>query len=154
MKKLVDSNVWLALTLSKHLFHPACQEWLGTCTKSGEVLFCRATQQSFLRLLTTQAVLGAYGNPPLTNAEAWAVFEGFCADKRIVLVDEPRGLEQHCKRISATDMASPKKWMDAYLAAFAIAGGYQLVTTDEDFRQYKEADIHVLQSVGGEKPKS
>src|SRR5688572_6516102 len=146
MKKLVDSNVWLALTLSKHVFHPACQEWLKSCTKTGEVLFCRATQQSFLRLLTTQAVLGAYGNLPLTNAEAWAVFDGYCTDKRISVAEEPRDLAQHWKRISATETASPKKWMDAYLAAFAIAGGYQLVTTDEDFRQYKEADIHVVQS--------
>lgn len=146
MKKLVDSNVWLALTLSKHVFHPVCQEWLKGCTKTGEVLFCRATQQSFLRLLTTQAVLGAYGNPPLTNAEAWAVFDAYCVDKRISLAEEPRDLAQHWKSISATGMASPKRWMDGYLAAFAIAGGYQLVTTDEDFRQYKEANVCVLQA--------
>jgi uncharacterized protein len=108
MQKLVDSNVWLALTLSKHVFHPACQEWLKGCTKKGEVLFCRATQQSFLRLLTTHAVLGAYGNPALTNAEAWAVLDGYCADKRISMADEPPDLERHWKRMSATDAASPK----------------------------------------------
>lgn len=146
MKKLVDNNVWLGLTLSKHLFHGVCHEWLNRCTKSGEVLFCRATQQSFLRLLTTRAVLGAYGNPPLTNTEAWAVFEGYCADKRIALAEEPSGLAKCWKKFSETDTASPKKWMDAYLAAFAVAGGYQLVTTDEDFRQYEGADVHVIRS--------
>jgi uncharacterized protein len=146
MKKLVDSNVWLALTLSKHVFHTVCHEWLKGCTKRGEVLFCRATQQSFLRLLTTQAVLSAYGNPPLSNAEAWAVFEGYCRDERVAFVEEPRDLARYWKKFSETHTASPKKWMDAYLAAFAIAGGYQLVTTDGDFRQYEEADIHVVQA--------
>src|SRR5687768_10955188 len=146
MKKLADSNVWLALTLSKHLFHPVCHKWLKACTKTGEVLFCRATQQSLLRLLTTRAVLSTYGNPPLSNAEAWSIYEGFCEDKRITFVDEPRGLTAHWKRLSAVNEASPKKWMDDYLAAFAMAGGYQLVTTDKDFNRYDAASIHVLRS--------
>jgi toxin-antitoxin system PIN domain toxin len=146
MKKLVDSNVWLALTLSKHVFHTACHEWLKRCTKTGEVLFCRATQQSFLRLLTTRAVLNAYGNPPLSNAEAWAVYEGYGADKRITFAEEPRGLMAHWKKMSATHIASPKIWMDSYLAAFAIAGGYQLVTTDEDFRKYEGLQVHLVQN--------
>ena len=32
--------------------------------------------------------------------------------------------------------ASPKVWMDAYLAAFAIAGRLRLVTLDRDFKSY------------------
>ena len=40
--------------------------------------------------------------------------------------------------------ASPKLWMDAYLAAFTVAGGYQLVTTDKGFKQFKGLDILVL----------
>ena len=53
--------------------------------------------------------LGAYGNPPLSNAEAWAVFEGYCADKRIALADEPRGVMALWKKLSATETLSPKK---------------------------------------------
>jgi predicted nucleic acid-binding protein len=34
--------------------------------------------------------------------------------------------------------------MDAYLAAFAIAGGHQLVTTDKGFAQYPGLSLHVL----------
>jgi uncharacterized protein len=148
MKKLVDSNVWLALTLTKHIFHATAQEWLEACTETGEVLFCRSTQQAFLRLLTTRAVLGAYGNPPLSNAEAWEVYEAYCADKRIAEVEEPSNLGPLWRRFSEADVASPKKWMDAYLAAFAMAGGYELVTTDEDFRQYEQANVRVLQTAG------
>lgn len=32
--------------------------------------------------------------------------------------------------------ASPKVWMDGYLAAFAVAGGLRMVTLDADFRIY------------------
>jgi predicted nucleic acid-binding protein len=34
--------------------------------------------------------------------------------------------------------------MDAYLAAFAMAGGLQLVTTDKDFKQFNGLNLVVL----------
>jgi len=34
--------------------------------------------------------------------------------------------------------------MDAYLAAFALVGGYQLVTTDKGIKHFKEVDVLVL----------
>ncbi len=42
------------------------------------------------------------------------------------------------------DTASPKIWMDAYLAAFALAGGYQMVTTDAAFKQFRGLDLLLL----------
>jgi toxin-antitoxin system PIN domain toxin len=146
--KLADTNVWLALALSKHLFHDVAQAWLDTETKAQEVLFCRSTQQSFLRLLTTAAMLKPYGALPLTNAEAWTLYERFLTDERIAMVDEPRGLEAHWKALAARETPSPKLWMDAYLAAFAIAGGYRLITTDQGFAQYTGLDLLVLSSKG------
>src|SRR5215831_7046719 len=128
---LADSNVWLALALSKHEFHRAAQQWLGRQSRREPVLFCRLTQQSFLRLLTTEAVLAPYGIPALSNKAAWSTYEGFRADERIAWVEEPRGLEPSWKRLAGRPTASPKLWMDAYLAAFAMSGGYQLVTTDK-----------------------
>jgi uncharacterized protein len=38
--------------------------------------------------------------------------------------------------------------MDAYLAAFAIAGGHQLVTTDKAFKQFQGLDLLVLSPKG------
>lgn len=55
--RLCDSNVWLALALSKHVHHIAAREWLETVDEPASVLFCRATQQTFLRLLTNASVL-------------------------------------------------------------------------------------------------
>ena len=42
--------------------------------------------------------------------------------------------------------ASPKVWMDAYLAAFAIRAGLPFATLDADFRRFEAAglDLHLL----------
>lgn len=34
--------------------------------------------------------------------------------------------------------------MDAYLAAFALTGGFELVTTDTNFMQYRGIDLRLL----------
>ena len=59
-------------------------------------------------------------------------------------VEEPAGLERQWKKLAVRNTASPKLWMDAYLAAFAIAGRYSMVTTDSAFRQFRELDLLVL----------
>ncbi len=140
---LADSNVWLALALSKHEFHPAARAWLAKLPLR-EALFCRATQQSFLRLLTTSAVFSPYGIPPLGNNAAWSAYEGFVADERIAWAEEPPGLEPHWKKLAEGSKASPKLWMDAYLAAFAIASRQQLATTDKAFKKFKGLDLLIL----------
>lgn len=88
---LCDSNVWLALALSGHVRHQVACNWLETVEEPASVLFCRATEQAFLRLLANASVLAPYGNPPLTNSEAWAAYEALVADERIVFrAREPR----------------------------------------------------------------
>lgn len=107
-----DSNVWLALALSGHSHHTVAREWLETVEDPASVVLCRATQQSFLRLLTNSTVLGLYGNPPLTNREAWAVWEALLADDRIVFqADEPAELDSLWKQLAVRETASPKLWM-------------------------------------------
>lgn len=142
---LCDTNVWLALALSKHVHHRAAREWLGTVEAPASVLFCRATQQALLRLLANASVLSPYGNPPLTNLQAWSAYEELLADDRIAFkTDEPPGLEPRWKDLAARETASPKLWMDAYLAAFALAGRFRMVTTDAAFRQFPELDLLLL----------
>ena len=143
---LCDSNVWLALALSGHLHHRVVRDWFGTIEESTSVCFCRATQHTFLRLLTNASVLRPYGNPPLTNRQAWKAYEDLLADDRIVLrAEEPAGLEARWTQYALRDSASPKMWMDAYLAGFALAGGYRLVTTDAAFTQFPGLDLELLQ---------
>jgi toxin-antitoxin system PIN domain toxin len=141
---LCDANVWLALALSRHVHHGTTRRWFESVAEPRTILFCRATQQTLLRLLTNSSVLAPYGNPPLTNAEAWKAYEAFAADERVaLLIDEPPQLESRWKQLATRDVASPKLWMDAYLAAFAIAGRLRLVTTDIAFRQFGSLD-HLL----------
>lgn len=142
---LCDTNFWLALTLSKHIHHQVARAWLDTIDEPAVIHFCRATQQSFLRLMTTRAVLDAYGNDPLSNAEAWSLYATLLADDRITMTDqEPIGLEAQWKTFAIRQSASPKVWMDAYLAAFAFTAGFALVTTDADFRDYQGIDLRLL----------
>ena len=142
---LCDSNIWLALALSKHVHHNVACAWLKAVDESRSICFSRATQQTFLRLLTNAAVLKPYGSPPLTNREAWNVYDAFLADDRIVLQEEePTGLETLWRKFALRDTASPKIWMDAYLAGFALAGGYRMVTTDAGFKQYPGLDLELL----------
>jgi predicted nucleic acid-binding protein len=57
---------------------------------------------------------------------------------------DPLGLEAHWRQFSPRRTASTKLWMDAYLAAFAVASGLRLVTTDAAFRQFAGLDVLVL----------
>jgi toxin-antitoxin system PIN domain toxin len=143
---LADTNFWLAMSLSKHLFHVSARDWFAKQTGVESVLFCRATQQSFLRLLTTDAATRPYDIPPMTNAGAWKQYEAFIANRRVGWSAEPpaKEIQSLWKEFAARGIASPKLWMDAYLAAFAVAGGHQLVTTDKAFSQFKALTLVLI----------
>jgi uncharacterized protein len=149
---LADTNFWLALTFSKHLFHRAASDWFAGRSAESSALFCRSTQQSFLRLLTTEAATRQYDIPPLTNAGAWKIYEGLISQTRVKWAAEPEAgkLESLWKRLAGRETPSPKVWMDAYLAAFAMAGGHQFVTTDRAFTRFDGLDL-ILLAGGGAK---
>lgn len=141
---LVDTNVWLALLEEQHASHRTTTAWWERLHGDDRILFCRSTQQSFLRLRTTDAVSAAYGSKPDTNVRAWQAYATLLKDERIDLVEEPIAVEHKWKELASVGMASPKLWMDAYLASFAIAGVYRFVTTDKAFKQFKGLDLLLL----------
>lgn len=142
MRHLVDTNVWLALTLSGHVHHGRAVAWLADITQRRSLLLCRATQQSLLRLLTTATVFRPYETRPLTNREAQAVLNEIAADPRVTFMDEPPDISHHWMKFAARDSSSPKVWMDAYLAAFAYTAPAVLATTDTGFSSY---DVEVAE---------
>lgn len=144
--KLPDVNLWLALALSGHSLHPAARTWLDGQEAFASIFFCRGTQQGLVRLLTTAEVLAGYGIPPRTNREAWDVIESFMADERITFAHEPDGVEETWKGFAIRDTPSPKLWMDAWLAAFALRSGFQMVTTDKAFSQFKGLNLQVVKA--------
>lgn len=133
---LFDTNVWVALTFDAHPLHRAALDALAGASKRRPACFCRATQQSFLRLASTPAVLRAYGVSGLTNDDALRTYEALAAAPGVAWRDEPAGIDSLWPRLGARGTASPHVWMDAYLAAFAIAGGLLMVTTDDGFEKF------------------
>jgi toxin-antitoxin system PIN domain toxin len=145
---LADTNFWIALSLSRHVFHEPARQWFAAQRTPRSILFCRATQQSLLRLLTQEAVMRPYDIPPLTNAGAWDMYESLLAQHHIAWAPEPpqARLQLQWKRFSARHAASSKLWMNAYLAAFAVVGKHQLVTTDGAFKQFEGLNLILLPS--------
>ena len=144
MKSLPDINVWLALALTGHIHHKVATAFFADHDDDLSVAFCRSTQMGMLRLLTTEVVMQAHNKPALKNLDAWTLQQAWAGRSNVFLADEPAGIEVPWARFAAIRSASPKLWMDAYLAAFAIAGGFTLVTNDKAFKQFKGLDVLLL----------
>lgn len=128
---LVDVNVWFALAVEEHRHHREARKWWEET--SGLFGFIRTTQLGLLRLLTSS---GPMRGQPLTNDEAWAVYDRFHSDDRVRLFAEVAALDDQFRAFSKNPQASPKLWVDAYLAAHAVANEALLVTFDQAFTRY------------------
>jgi toxin-antitoxin system PIN domain toxin len=137
---LPDINVWLALAFTDHEHHPAALKWFEKRAQ-GDCAFCRLTQQGLLRLATTaQATAGN----PLTLIKAWRAYDKLFQDPRVVFSEEPEELEMFWRDYTRRRSVSPKVWNDAYLAAFARAADFEVVSFDQAFRQYRKLKYTIL----------
>jgi toxin-antitoxin system PIN domain toxin len=137
---LLDINVWLALAFDSHQHHTPAAEWFAAAADDS-CAFCRLTQMGFLRLATTPRVLA---DTALTLEEAWHAYDELCDDPRVVFAEEPEGLEPPWRAFARRQTVSPKIWTDAYLAAFAQAANWELVTFDRGFFQYSGIRAAIL----------
>jgi hypothetical protein len=119
-------NVWLALIWERHEHADLARTWFDR-SADGLVLYCRFTQLTVLRLLTTAAVMGG---DVQTMRGAWEIWDKIASDNRVGFLPEPDGLEPRLRMHTHLASASPKVWADAYLLAFAEACGLTLVTFD------------------------
>jgi len=143
---LFDTNVWVAAIFPSHSFHLKAQQVLQQATPAEPAVFCRSTQQSFLRLASTPTLLKAYGAEGLTNRDALLALSALQALPQVCEREEPPGVLLLWHRLATRDTASPNLWMDAYLAAFAIGGGLRMVTLDRDFKNFvpQGLDLNLL----------
>ncbi|MFM7734285.1 MAG: TA system VapC family ribonuclease toxin [Cyanobium sp.] len=141
---LLDVNVWLAAAFPAHPAHQNAKAVLLRATPETPALFCRATQQSFLRLVSTPVIFRPYRSEPITNRDALYALASFAALPKVDLIDEPSGMESLWWRLAGLPQAAPKRWMDAYLAAFAIHGSLRLISLDRDFQQFLDAGLDLL----------
>ena len=144
MTHLLDTNVWLALALEEHPGHQSAHAWLKQqAPRPGSLLFCRSTEQSLLRLLSTTKILNAIGSQALSNKQAIDAIEEMQRHPDVATRAEPANIRATWLGLASRPTASPKLWMDAYLAAFAITAALQMVTFDKAFRQFESKGLEL-----------
>jgi uncharacterized protein len=122
---LLDVGVWLAAAWGRHVHHVVAAEWFDD--QADDLVFCRVTQMSLLRLLSNPAIMR---DDAVDRSRAWRVFDELWADERVLWADEPAELDAVWRAISARDDRNHKLWTDDYLAAFAQTSGATLATLD------------------------
>lgn len=146
MAALPDINVLLSLAYDAHVHHRSAVSWLDTVNTKSELVLCRSTQLGFLRLLNNPAVMGT---DVKTGAEVWEMWDALCADQRFRFAKEPDGFETNFRDLSGALVHQPKRWQDAYLAAFALAADLEFVTFDTGFRSFSGLRCRILGSARG-----
>ncbi len=137
---LPDVNFWIALTFRSHTHHAVANAWMES-VDDDSCGFCRVTQMGFLRLATNQKIFPADAVP---MRDAWQLYDQICADLRVGFVDEPEGLQDVWRSQTQSSLYCTNVWTDAYLAAFALAADFAIVTFDMGFAQYKNLKRTIL----------
>lgn len=135
----LDANVWLALLWNRHSHSERAKEWFDRASEE-QFFFCRFTQLTVLRLLTTETVMG---EDVRNMSQAWDLWDKIWADSRIAFLPEPENIETELRAHPRMSSRSPKVWADGYLLSFAIAAGLKLVTFDRAI-QSRGAEILIL----------
>lgn len=136
---LPDVNVWVALAFTAHSRYRSARTWFDRTT--GPCHFCRVTQLGFLRIVNNPV---AIPNLAVSQDEAWRLYDHFLAQARIDFANEPGGLDLLWRQWTQLPRFATNYWNDAYLVAFAIAGGYEVVTFDRGFTQYANLKVTIL----------
>jgi toxin-antitoxin system PIN domain toxin len=130
----LDANVWLALLWSRHVHSERARSWFEQASEE-QFHFCRFTQITVLRLLTTEKIMG---KDTKSMPEAWNLWDRIWADDRVVSLPEPEDIEKEFRARSRLSSRSPKVWADAYLLAFASVAGLKLITFDQALRSSRD----------------
>jgi uncharacterized protein len=137
---LVDVGVWLAATWGRHARHHIARQWFDE--QSDNLILCRVTQMSLLRLISNPAIMG---EDVVTRSEAWRIIDQLWSDNRVLWAEEPDHLDAVFRAISAQNDNDHKVWTDDYLAAFAQAGGASLATLDTKLKgRYPSVQVDQL----------
>ena len=132
MFDLLDASVWVPLSAPDHVHHARARRYWES-ESSGKVAFCRVTVLALLRHLSNPRIMG---HAVQSGSEAWQAYENWLSLREIALLAEPEALDKHLKHLSHSLELGPTLWTDAYLAAFALAGGFRLVAFDSDFHRF------------------
>ena len=135
----LDSNIWLALLWARHEYSEKARAWFERSADE-QFFFCRFTQLTVLRLLTTENVMG---EDVCSMSQAWDLWDKVAADPQIAFLPEPENLESELRTKTRTANRSAKVWADAYLLSFSAVAGLKLVTFDRALQSHR-ADVLLL----------
>ncbi len=138
---LPDINVWLALAFPSHMHHNPARAWFDGAPTDRPCHFCRFTAMGFLRLANNPSV---FPQAAVTQDQAWKLYDVILSNPRVEFAVEPPTLETSWRQFTGLPRFSPNAWSDAYLAAFALAGGYEFVTFDKGFKQFPGLSCTIL----------
>lgn len=134
---LLDVNVLVALAVEEHIHHQRAMEYWNN--EAAEIIaISRVSMLGFLRILGNPA---AMAGQPLSLQDAWRIYLNVNGDPSFRFVSEPEHIEVVLERFVETQSFTSRSWTDAYLAAFAIAGGQRLVSFDSDFSRFTGLDF-------------
>ncbi len=68
-------------------------------------------------------------------------FERWLSLPEVVLLPEPTGLHELLRHYASNLQLGQASWTDAYLAAFARAGSFRMVTFDGGLARYTDLDL-------------
>ena len=75
---------------------------------------------------------------------AWAVIDQLRWSPQIRFASEPPEIKNLWREFTPAAQSETNFWTDAYLAAFAKATGYTLVTFDRGFARYRNIPLEIL----------
>lgn len=137
-RDLPDVNVWVAVSLADHVHHErAVRYWRHEAAPV--VAYCSATYLALLRMLTMTS-LPEYMR--LSPSDAHERVVAWLSHPSVSVTAEPKDTLVQLARFVETGVIRPNDWSDAFLAAFAIAGQFRLVTFDRDFNRFP--GLHLL----------
>jgi toxin-antitoxin system PIN domain toxin len=141
MAFLADVNLLVALLHARHSLAHAAADWVDRQATPSSILLCRVAQMGVLRILTNPAWMK---EDTLTAARVWSAWERLLGDERFAASNEPTGIDREWRRVTESLPAGKCAETDAYLAAFAIAGGHRIATFDRGFRRFRGVDVELL----------
>lgn len=140
----IDTNVWIALNFSEHPHNAHAIAFVSKRTAKCPALFSRAVENSTLRLLSNPSVCRAFNSPLMTNEQAAMILNDWQKHDHIGCFDvEPADTRELWLELASVPSSSPKVWMDAYLAAFAISARLPFATLDADFRRFEAQGLQL-----------
>jgi uncharacterized protein len=129
---LLDVDVWLSLSIPDHVHHVRARRYWDSEAADQRVLN-RVIALAILRLLTDSRTFGAAA---LDAAAARRVLRSWLGTRGVAFAADPPQLDDALDHWADALDIRGRDWTDAYLAAFATAGGYRLVSFDAGFARY------------------